>query len=164
MRIVITGTPGTGKTTLAKNLSKELGYSFFNEKDFALKNGLGSFNDSDELEIPLKDFEIKANNFFSKNKGIILEGHLLCEMKLSADVVILLRLHPEELEERLKNRSYYDEKVMDNVFCEGIDYCKKHVLKNYPSEKIFEISSQSNPKETLKKVVSKLSSLEKTID
>jgi adenylate kinase len=156
MKLMVTGSPGVGKTTIAKALGKKLGYKIINEKDFALQNGIGSFNDENELEIPVKEFEKKANQFLSKNKHIIFEGHVLCETKLNVDKVILLRVNPEILEMRLELRKYSSEKIMDNVFIEGIDYCKKHVLRKYPKNKIIEVESKQSINETLKEIINKL--------
>ena len=97
MNLLITGTPGCGKTTLAKNIGKKLKMKIINEKDFALKNSIGSFDDSNELVIPLKEFEKAANKFLSKNNNIILEGHVSCEAKLKVDFVILIKIDPEIL-------------------------------------------------------------------
>ena len=126
MKILITGTPGCGKTTLAKGLAKKLKFECINEKDFALKNSIGEFNEENELEIPIKLFEKKMNNFLKTKKNIIIEGHTLCEMKLLVDLVILIKIDPEELQLRLEQRNYADLKIMDNVFCEGIEYCHKN--------------------------------------
>ncbi|MDD3084005.1 MAG: AAA family ATPase [Candidatus ainarchaeum sp.] len=156
MRLAVTGTPGVGKTTLSKELSKKFKLKYINEKEFALKNNLGHFNDDNELEIPIKKFEKKANLFLSKNKNVIFEGHIICEMKLNVDKIILLTIDPDELELRLEKRHYSIEKMMDNVFCEGINYCKKKVLKNYFSSKIIEIQSQNNVKSTFLLLLSKL--------
>jgi len=149
MNLVITGTPGCGKTTLAKKLGEKLGLRVINEKDFALKNKIGSFNEENELEIPIKEFEKKANAFLKKNDKVIFEGHVLCEMKLKVDKVLLLTIHPEELEARLEQRGYAPQKIMDNVFCEGIDYCKKHVLRNYSKSKVIEVLSKPSAAQTL---------------
>ena len=138
MNIAITGTPGTGKTTFATALAKKLNFKVLNEKEFALQNGIGKFVD-DEFEIPLDVFEKKANSFLAKNDNVIFEGHLLCEMKLKVDKIILITLNPEKLELRLELRQYSQEKIMDNVFCEGIEYCKKHVDRNY--SKVIKIES-----------------------
>jgi adenylate kinase len=156
MHLLVTGTPGVGKTTLAKNLGKKLKLKVINEKDFALQNSLGIFNDENELEIPLKAFEKKANAFLKKNKNVIFEGHTICEMKLDVDKIILIKMDPEQLEMRLEQRSYSPEKIMDNVFCEGIDYCKKSLLKNFDEKDIIFIQSQSSEKNTLYLALSKL--------
>jgi adenylate kinase len=153
MHLLVTGTPGVGKTTLAKNLGKKLKLKVINEKDFALQNSLGIFNDENELEIPLKAFEKKANAFLKKNKNVIFEGHTICEMKLDVDKIILIKMDPEQLEMRLEQRSYSPEKIMDNVFCEGIDYVKKHLLKNYKKKNIIEVISASSSKTTFAKVL-----------
>jgi adenylate kinase len=145
MKLIITGTPGTGKTTLAKKLGEKLSLKVINEKDFAMQNKIGKFNDANELEIPIKKFEKKANSFLAKKDNIIFEGHVLCEAKLKVDFVVLVTINPEELEERLNRRSYSPEKIMDNVFCEGIEYCKKHLKRNYSVKKIIEIQSKSSP-------------------
>ena len=154
---MVTGSPGTGKTTLAKNLAKALGMQVINEKEFALKNSIGFFNDENELELPVKEFEEKANIFLLNNQGFVFEGHVLCEMKLKVDKVILLRVDPETLELRLELRKYSPEKVMDNVFVEGIEYCKKHLLRNYKKDKIIEVQSKRTQKETLEAVLAALS-------
>ena len=153
MKLIITGTPGCGKTTLAKNIGEKLKLRVINEKDFALKNSIGKFNEENELEIPIKEFEKKANSFLTKNDNIIFEGHVLCEMKLKVDKVILITINPEELELRLEQRHYSIDKIMDNVFCEGIDYCKKHVLRNYSLKKVISIQSKQNQKATFSQAI-----------
>lgn len=156
MNILITGTPGVGKTKISKELAKILGLNPINEKDFALKNRIGSFNEDNELEIPLSSFQIKANNYLKKQKNVVFEGHVLCEMKLNVDLVIVLKMPPEGLEERLSNRNYSPEKIMDNVFCEGIDYCLKHVKRNYSKKKIIIIDSDNDYKVTLAKCLNEI--------
>ena len=158
MNFAIVGTPGCGKTTLAKNLANELGLKIMNEKDFALLNKIGAFNEENELEIPIKKFEKKANNFLKNNKGIIFEGHTICEMKLNIDRIILIKIDPEILEERLRKRNYSELKIMDNVFCEGIEFCKKQVKKNYSTKKIIEIYSMPSSKQTFHKAIKLLNS------
>ncbi len=156
MRLLITGTPGTGKTTLAKGLAKKLKMVVINEKDFALKHSIGAFNDENELEIPIKEFEKQANKFLSKKDNVIFEGHTICEMKLKVDKVLLIRIEPEVLEARLEARNYSMEKIMDNTFCEGIDYCRKHLLRTYPASKIIEIHSKNRLEDTLDEALLKI--------
>ena len=72
------------------------------------------------------------------------------------DVAVLLRLHPELLEARLERRGYNAEKIQDNVFCEGIDYCKKHLSRNYKRSRIIEVPAHGTSKETANTIIKKL--------
>jgi len=38
MRLIVTGTPGVGKTSIAKKISKKLDLIYINEKDFLINN------------------------------------------------------------------------------------------------------------------------------
>lgn len=157
MRIVVTGSPGTGKTSVAKELAKRLGCEVVNEKGFALEKDIGKWGpDSNELVIPLEKLEKELNELLHNTPNIILEGHLLCEIKLDADVCVVLRVDPEMLEERLGRRNYSGEKIQDNVFCEGIDYCKKHALRNYEEKIVLEVENKKSIKETTRHIISKL--------
>jgi len=69
---------------------------------------------------------------------------------------VLLRVHPEILQERLERKGYNDVKIMDNVFCEGIDYCKKHVFRRYKRDKVIEVKNEKGIKETLHIIIKEL--------
>lgn len=156
MKLLITGTPGTGKSKAGAALAKLLGIKrVINEKEFALACGLGKWDkETDELVVAPGKLATELNKELAKRSGnnIIIEGHILCEARLNVDVVIVLRTHPEILEARLEKRGYHAEKVQDNVFCEGIDYCKKHVLKRYAKKKVVELYVKGSAKETAKAV------------
>src|SRR3989344_228819 len=157
MRLLITGTPGVGKTAVAKEISRKLKLKVINETQFALQKGIGTWDEvENELEVPVKRLETELNRHLKKHDGAIIEGHLLCETRLKVDYAVLIRVNPELLEMRLERKGYRPEKIMDNVFCEGIDYCKKHLARRYPAGKIIEVRSGKNIKETALIIIGKL--------
>tara|TARA_Y100000310_G_scaffold193496_1_gene193442 strand:+ start:4725 stop:5216 length:492 start_codon:yes stop_codon:yes gene_type:complete len=154
MQIGITGTPGVGKTSVSKLLGKAFDSKVLNEKEFALKEGIGEFDTTEnELVVPLSKLKVKLNEFLKKEKNIVIEGHMLCEIKVNFDYLVLIKCDPEILEMRLEERGYKAEKIQDNVFCEGIDYCKKHSLRNYPKEKVIVVENRKSIKETTNAII-----------
>ncbi len=153
MKILITGTPGTGKTAIARKLAKKLNFKLINEKNFALKTKTGK-KKGKEIEIDTKKFQKKINELLKDKKNIIIEGHVLCEMKIKADLVFLLRTKRALLEKRLKKKGYNEIKIQDNLFCEETDYCKKKTLKNY--KKVIEVKNEKTLNSSLQKILKKI--------
>ncbi len=157
MRIMVTGSPGVGKTRIAKALGKSLKCRVVNEKEFAVEQAIGKWDSqNEELVVPLGKLQKALNQVLGREKNLIVEGHLLCETKLKVDAVVVLRLHPELLQARLEGGGYIAEKIQDNVFCEGIDYCKKHILRRYPEKKVLEVECKKTIKETTNHIIREL--------
>jgi adenylate kinase len=154
MQLLITGTPGTGKTTVSKQLAAKLGYAYLNEMDFSVKNQIGAWDTTEnELVVPLDKLETALEKELKKQKKTVLEGHLLCEITLPVDLVIVLTVNPELLETRLETKQYKAEKLMDNLFCEGIEYCKKHAERNYSKARVVAIKNEKDINETLSNIM-----------
>ncbi len=155
MRIVITGTPGVGKTHYAKLLGKVLGAEVIDVNKFAISKGLtigkGPF---DSKIIDIKRLQNLLNKFMEKQekqkKITILEGHLLCDMEIKADFAIVLREHLTVLKKRLEKRGYSKEKIKENLIAEATDYCGQHAVNNY--RRVYEFLSSD--KSVLEKLVS----------
>lgn len=98
MIIALTGTPGTGKTSISKVL-QEKGFEVVDlnriacEKDFLI--GTDKKRDSKIVDID------KINRYIEKNyigkDVVIVEGHISHLLKI-VDKVIILRCHPKQLE------------------------------------------------------------------
>ncbi|MCD6477047.1 MAG: adenylate kinase family protein [Candidatus Aenigmarchaeota archaeon] len=113
--IAITGTPGTGKSSIAKDLAKKLNYKLIDLNDIIIKQKLYSGYDR-KMRSYVVDINKIKNLKFENN--VIIEGHLSHFLKV--DKVIVLRCKPEELEKRLKRRKYSKEKIKQNVESELI--------------------------------------------
>lgn len=135
MRIIITGTPGTGKTIVSDKLGKKLKLEVLHVTDFVKQNNIGT-KSKNEKEIDVDIYKLKKALL---NKKGIIESHLLCEFNLKDSVVIVLRCDPKILIKRLSKRHYPQNKVRENTEAEAIDYCTQLAEKNY--DQVFEVDT-----------------------
>jgi adenylate kinase len=126
LRIIITGSPGTGKSTIAPRLARKLGVPLVEIRKIALERGLKSRRN----EVDLKKLA-HSLAFLKREKGYVVEGHLACEIRLPADFVFVLRSRPEVMERRLSGRRYPRGKLRANILAELLDYCTQRVMKVY---------------------------------
>ncbi len=121
--IFITGTPCTGKTTVSEILSKHLNCKLVKINDLAIENDfiLGIDEDKGYKVIDIDALDEKVSTIIS-DELTIFEGHLshLCH---GADKVIVLRVRPEILQDRLKARDYSDSKIRENLEAEALGVC-----------------------------------------
>lgn len=120
MRVALTGTPGTGKTTIAALLP----YRVVIDLNALVKGGLnfgidperGCLEaDMDGLGKRLKELEpVDAN----ADTITVIEGHF---SHYFANWAIVLRLDPKELKKRLEARGYLEKKIQENLEAEALD-------------------------------------------
>lgn len=135
MLIALTGTPGTGKTSVARILEKD--YKVIYLKDFEEAR---MYYD-DERESYVVDMEILKNKVKGlKDDGkIILEGHYSHEMPVN--MVIVLRCHPDELRKRLERRGYDERKIRENLEVEAMGLITSEAINYYGKDKVFEVDT-----------------------
>ncbi len=150
MIIAITGTPGTGKTTLC-SLIGQRGYKVIKVKDYCEEHGLlGEYDEGDGsylIDLELFDRDMSESEFFNSasEECIFLDSHLSHLLKVNGAVV--LRCQPAILRKRLENRDYSRIKIEDNVVCEMVDVIAMEVKRtNVPS---IELDTSSNPSDFL---------------
>ncbi len=137
MKIAITGVPTVGKTTIAKKLSRKLGYKYVSINDLAEK--LKAYIDYDpKRESKILDM-FKLRQEIKKMKGnIILDGHTSHEFDVN--LVIVLRCNPTILQKRLKKKYPKNPfKVQENVDSELLGVITSEALKY--NERVYEIDT-----------------------
>lgn len=147
MRIIITGTPGTGKSTVADILGKTLKLGVVHVSQFAKKEKLITGKRNGSYIVDLK----KLRKKLLKKKGII-ESHLLCEFPLPRSIVFVLRCNPRVLVKRLKKRRYSKRKTRENLECEALDYCTINAETHY--NRVYDVdTTKLTAEKTAKKII-----------
>ena len=116
MRVAITGTPGTGKTSVSA-LLRERGHDVLDMTQYIKDNGLREEYDAERDTYDV-DVE-RLNDCLADYDNIIFEGHLAHFMDV--DSIIVLRCHPDVMKGRLEARGYSEEKVRENIQAEVLD-------------------------------------------
>lgn len=121
MIAALTGTPGTGKTTISKSLSRKLNFHCLHLADLVTSDICDGYDDVRGCkEVNLKKLREAVKQGLMDNT--IIEGHLSHRLGVS-DIVIVLRTQPSILQRRLKKRMYDEEKIRDNLEAEALDVC-----------------------------------------
>jgi adenylate kinase len=131
--ILVSGTPGTGKTTVAKKTAKDKKYKYIDVKKVILDNKLeDGFDkkrdtkiiDTDKLNAALIKIigEEKKNK---KTKGLVIDSHMSHYLpKKYATKCIITKCDLKTLKKRLEERKYSKAKVRENLDAEIFDVCR----------------------------------------
>jgi adenylate kinase len=115
MIIALTGTPGTGKSTVARLV--DAGYTVV-DLNALIKERYNLGRDPDRDSV-IADLDGLADYVEKLDGNYILEGHVA--HFLPADTVVVLRAAPRVLRQRLAARGWSPEKIAENVEAEALD-------------------------------------------
>ncbi len=126
MAIIVTGTPGTGKTAFAKKLANKLKYRYLDVNRIISEKNIEEGYDQ-ERKCRIIDVK-KLNNvlveLIKKDKKVVIDSHLSHYLpKKYVEKCYVTRCDIKELEKRLKKRKYPKEKIRENLDAEIFDVC-----------------------------------------
>ena len=116
----ITGTPGTGKTSVSAEL-RSRGYDVIDMNEHIRSNGLLGELDAqrDTHEVDLEALNDSLQQYRDDDGLHLMDSHLSHFMDSSG--IIVLRCSPEVLYKRLEARGYGRDKILENVQSEVLD-------------------------------------------
>jgi len=143
--IIITGTPGTGKTSVASALAKLLGVKHIDLSSYAIEKGFITEYDAERHTYVIDEERLvkKIVKIIKNTPGyIIIDTHypeiIPCEL---IEYVFVLRTHPRVLEERLRRKGWPERKVKENVMAEILSVVLSNILSTCSDVRIYEIDT-----------------------
>jgi len=129
--IIVTGTPGTGKTVVAKRTARQKGCKYVDVNKLIKEKKI-----YDSYDRKRKAFDVdtkKLNKFLiklileektKKIKCLVLDSHLTHYLPSRyVDLCIVTKTDLKKLKKRLEKRGYSKQKVRENMDAEIFDVC-----------------------------------------
>lgn len=126
--IIVTGTPGTGKTSLALEIAKTLNYEYIDVNDVVKKEKLVESYDKKRKtnvvdEEKLSKALVKLINA-KKEANLVIDSHMSqCIPAKYVDLCVVTKCDLKVLKKRLEKKGYDTEKVRENLDAEIFDVC-----------------------------------------
>nr|OQO15746.1 hypothetical protein B0A51_15188 [Rachicladosporium sp. CCFEE 5018] len=144
--IIITGTPGVGKTTHCDELASKTGLHHLSINDVVKKHNIGeSSNDPEDPNTKIVDedrlLDCIENDL--EEGGQIIDWHA-CDLFPPSliDLVCVVRCDNKVLYDRLKARGYGEKKLQENMDCEIMEVLVQEARDAYDEEMIVELKSE----------------------
>ena len=144
MRVAVTGTPGTGKTTATDILAARLAaddslpdLEVIHLNAVLDEEGLYTEVDADRGS-KIADLEALADWLEGRDEAVI-DSHLAHHF--DSDRIAVLRCAPETLEERLLERGETEAKAAENAESEALDVVLSEAVETHGLESVYEIDT-----------------------
>ncbi|MFX1393093.1 MAG: adenylate kinase family protein [Promethearchaeota archaeon] len=159
--IIISGTPGCGKTSVSKKISERINAKIISLNELAVSKKLTLKYDKKRETYVIDNNKLiqYVENLIELYKKEYIE-YLLIEGHFSdiipdkyIDYVIILRCNPDELLKRLEKRGYKIEKIRENIQAEILGNCTYYFVQKQIKSPIYEIDTTNLSLETTSKII-----------
>ena len=143
VNILISGTPGVGKSTHASELATRVGLKYININELAEEGDLYHGWDS-ELESKIINEEMILDEIeHSVKKGGCVVDYHSCDMfpKSWFRLVFVLRTDNTVLYDRLEKRGYNEVKMKNNIECEIFQELLEEAREHFGIDRVIELFS-----------------------
>ena len=154
--VALTGTPGTGKTTVSELVADRLGIEVVHLNDAIREAELFSERDVDRdslvadldaVEAWLDDYRATAGGDRDGEDDLLVESHLA--HLLAVDRIVVLRCHPESLKSRLRERGESEASVAENAESEALDTILATAVDRHGEASVWEIDTTDRAPEAV---------------
>jgi adenylate kinase len=144
--MIVTGTPGTGKTALSRALARALGARYINLTQFVSKRRLYSEIDRERRT---KVMDVTRTGSSLRRELRAMSGPVVVDTHTPEGIlpremvrqVFVLRCHPKVLEARLRAKKWKANKIRENVLAEILDSCLTAAVKQYGWRKVIQLDT-----------------------
>jgi len=153
--ICITGSPGVGKSTLAKFLTKRLGFDRLDLHHYYKRISTGYNRSKQSYDINYSKFEkLVKEKLKESEKGLIIDSHIshLLPKKFVSLCIVLTNSNLKILEKRLKARRYSKKKIRENLDAEIFQVCLMEANEKGHKVLVFDTTKGMDEKKILKDV------------
>ena len=134
-RVAVTGTPGTGKSTATALLADAYDVIHLND---LIKEDASLWTERDaERDTLVADLDAVREHLGDWTG--LLDSHLA--HRFDVDRVVVLRCHPEAVEERLRERGEPDATATENAESEALDVVLSEAVAEHGVENVYEIDT-----------------------
>jgi adenylate kinase len=149
VRVAVTGTPGTGKTTATERLAESRDDVDVVHLNAVIESERLYESTDEERDSVVADIDGLASwvaEYETDAEVLVLDSHLAHH--LDADRVAVLRCAPEELAKRLRERGESDPKAAENAESEALDVVLSEAVEAHGLDAVYEIeTTQQTPEE-----------------
>lgn len=163
MRIVITGTPGTGKSEVSEIVAAILRLNRIPLAELINKKMPEEIEEGEKV-VDTKKLQKLVEDYFIGKDNYVVESHLACEVVIPADYIFVLRTHPDVLKKRLEKRKYNKKKIDENIEAELLDYCVQRVQQVYAWRPIEIDTTNTTAAKAAEKIVNAIKYKKRVVD